>query len=297
VLPLLHQHQRTDLICNRGRCTVLQQLHALRSAGDNGSSCAGPGTEDKDAASVRADTPVPPDCGVYYFEVTVINPGRECFIGARPAAAQRRALHRCLDVPAECVPQCCRGLKHRALTRALCSDHLCPGARGRSDGALARRRHWVCHVGGADGPAPRLGQPQLRLPRRRRLRVQRLRQGQRVRADVQHGCASVRAWTPSCRPAPLRKLPHSRQTPARPLPPRGRARAPRTRPTRCSGGGAARRRRDRRAVQPRGALHQLPEERHRPGRRVRRRAARGAPVPVRRHAHAGGGGAASAAPA
>ncbi|KAK9834310.1 hypothetical protein WJX81_005519 [Elliptochloris bilobata] len=41
----------------------------------------GPGSEDKDAASVRADTPVPPDSSVYYYEVAVINRGRDGFIG------------------------------------------------------------------------------------------------------------------------------------------------------------------------------------------------------------------------
>ena len=42
---------------------------------------AGPGNEDKDAASVRADYPVPADLGLYYFEVTVVNKGRDGFIG------------------------------------------------------------------------------------------------------------------------------------------------------------------------------------------------------------------------
>lgn len=57
--------------------------------------CTGPGTEDKHAASVRADTPVPPDCGLYYYEVTVLNRGRDGFIGARPACldSQQHLLH------------------------------------------------------------------------------------------------------------------------------------------------------------------------------------------------------------
>ena len=33
----------------------------------------GPGEEDNQAASVRANFPTPPDCPVYYFEVEVIN--------------------------------------------------------------------------------------------------------------------------------------------------------------------------------------------------------------------------------
>ena len=54
---------------------------------------------------------------------------------------------------------------------------------------------------------------------------------------------------------------------------------------------APRRRCHRRALQPRGALHQLLEERHRPGRRVRGCAPGGAALPQRRHAHARRGGA------
>ena len=42
---------------------------------------AGPGNEFEDAASVRADHPVPADSGLYYFEVTVVNKGRDGFIG------------------------------------------------------------------------------------------------------------------------------------------------------------------------------------------------------------------------
>lgn len=54
----------------------------------------GPGTEDKHAASVRADTPVPPDCGLYYYEVTVINRGRDGFIGMRPVCLDGQHLSR-----------------------------------------------------------------------------------------------------------------------------------------------------------------------------------------------------------
>lgn len=43
---------------------------------------AGPGDEDKDAASVRADCPVPFDVSLYYFEVQVVNKGRDGFVGA-----------------------------------------------------------------------------------------------------------------------------------------------------------------------------------------------------------------------
>ena len=44
----------------------------------------GPGDEDKDAASVRADHPVPFDVSLYYYEVQVINKGRDGFVGADP---------------------------------------------------------------------------------------------------------------------------------------------------------------------------------------------------------------------
>ena len=42
---------------------------------------AGPGDEDKDAASVRADHPVPFDVSLYYYEVQVVNKGRDGFVG------------------------------------------------------------------------------------------------------------------------------------------------------------------------------------------------------------------------
>jgi hypothetical protein len=175
------------------RCTRCAQQATI------GSWCAGPGTEDKDAASVRADTPVPPDCGVYYYEVTVINPGRECCIGARPTSARRTSPlpGRTSRVCSAVLPRPrAQGPDPRPLLRSPLPWRTGPlGVR-----VPARRRHRVCHVGGTDGPAARLGQPQLWVPRRRRLRVQRLRQGQRVRADVQHGCARLRAWTP-CLPA------------------------------------------------------------------------------------------------
>ena len=41
----------------------------------------GPGDEDKDAASVRADHPIPSDVSLYYYEVQVINRGRDGFVG------------------------------------------------------------------------------------------------------------------------------------------------------------------------------------------------------------------------
>ncbi|GMH45879.1 hypothetical protein BSKO_13842 [Bryopsis sp. KO-2023] len=41
----------------------------------------GPGKEDSDAASIRTNHPVPMDCPLYYFEVTVLNAGSEGLIG------------------------------------------------------------------------------------------------------------------------------------------------------------------------------------------------------------------------
>ena len=41
----------------------------------------GPGDEDKDAASVRAEHPVPFDVSLYYYEVQVVNKGRDGFVG------------------------------------------------------------------------------------------------------------------------------------------------------------------------------------------------------------------------
>ena len=43
----------------------------------------GPGDEGKDAASVRADHPIPSDVSLYYYEVQVINRGRDGFVGTQ----------------------------------------------------------------------------------------------------------------------------------------------------------------------------------------------------------------------
>ncbi len=40
----------------------------------------GPGRNDSDAAAVRSSTPLPPQVGIYFFEVTVVNKGREGYI-------------------------------------------------------------------------------------------------------------------------------------------------------------------------------------------------------------------------
>lgn len=41
----------------------------------------GPGSDDRDAAAVRTDHPVPVHCPLYYFEVEIANKGRDGFIG------------------------------------------------------------------------------------------------------------------------------------------------------------------------------------------------------------------------
>lgn len=41
----------------------------------------GPGKTHKDAASVRTDYPIPPACGIYYFEVKIISKGRDGYMG------------------------------------------------------------------------------------------------------------------------------------------------------------------------------------------------------------------------
>ena len=41
----------------------------------------GQGKTHRDAASVRATHPIPPSCGIYYFEVTIISKGRDGYMG------------------------------------------------------------------------------------------------------------------------------------------------------------------------------------------------------------------------
>lgn len=42
---------------------------------------AGHGKTHKDAASVRATYPIPPACGLYYFEVKIVSKGRDGYMG------------------------------------------------------------------------------------------------------------------------------------------------------------------------------------------------------------------------
>ena len=41
----------------------------------------GPGKTHKDAASVRTDYPIPPACGIYYYEVKIVSKGRDGYMG------------------------------------------------------------------------------------------------------------------------------------------------------------------------------------------------------------------------
>jgi Ran-binding protein 9/10 len=41
----------------------------------------GPGKNHKDAASVRTDHPIPPICGIYYYEIKIISKGRDGYMG------------------------------------------------------------------------------------------------------------------------------------------------------------------------------------------------------------------------
>lgn len=41
----------------------------------------GPGSDDRDAAAIRTDHPVPASCPLYYFEIEIVNRGRDGFIG------------------------------------------------------------------------------------------------------------------------------------------------------------------------------------------------------------------------
>ena len=50
----------------------------------------GPGSDDRDAAAVRANHPVPTDCPIYYFEVEITSRGRDGFIGAAGAATRQQ---------------------------------------------------------------------------------------------------------------------------------------------------------------------------------------------------------------
>ena len=75
-LPTSWERPSSSLLGPRGNARYLE-VDGLRVR------YVGPGTSDKDAASVRADAPVPETVGAFYWEVTVVSAGRDGFIGER----------------------------------------------------------------------------------------------------------------------------------------------------------------------------------------------------------------------
>lgn len=73
-LPTSWERPSSSLLGPRGNARYLE-VDGLRVR------YVGPGTSDKDAASVRADAPVPETVGAFYWEVTVVSAGRDGFIG------------------------------------------------------------------------------------------------------------------------------------------------------------------------------------------------------------------------
>eukprot|EP00912_Choanoflagellata_sp_UC4_P001560 UC4_evm1s991 len=59
---------------NRDKSPLLSMVHGLRV------KYRGQGDSEKDAVSVRANRPLPPACGLYYYEIKIINRGRQGFI-------------------------------------------------------------------------------------------------------------------------------------------------------------------------------------------------------------------------
>lgn len=61
--------------------SLLKQIYMFLTTFDH--ERPGPGDDDKDAASVRTDHPVPFDVSLYYYEVQVVNKGRDGFVGTQ----------------------------------------------------------------------------------------------------------------------------------------------------------------------------------------------------------------------
>eukprot|EP00163_Fabomonas_tropica_P015870 TRINITY_DN28717_c0_g1_i1.p1 TRINITY_DN28717_c0_g1~~TRINITY_DN28717_c0_g1_i1.p1 ORF type:complete len:485 (-),score=81.42 TRINITY_DN28717_c0_g1_i1:181-1635(-) len=59
------------------------KFHMLELSGENNTrvTYTGPGKTDADAAAIRANAPIPACVGVYYYEVTVLDAGRDGYIG------------------------------------------------------------------------------------------------------------------------------------------------------------------------------------------------------------------------
>jgi hypothetical protein len=128
----------------------------------------GPGSEDRDAAAVRANHPVPADCPLYYFEVEVVSRGRDGFIGLFcPQAAAGPLVLAGKGAPASCsrpaVAGCCRGAgrcrARQLLSLLLLNPHTLTAIRPHTN----HRRDRLFHGGGQAGPAAGLGATQLRV--------------------------------------------------------------------------------------------------------------------------------------
>ncbi|KAI9025698.1 hypothetical protein DFJ74DRAFT_705193 [Hyaloraphidium curvatum] len=61
---------------SKDKCSLLQLANGGLTVNYNGT-----GKNDSDAAAVRANHPVPPSCGLYYFEVDIVSKGRDGYIG------------------------------------------------------------------------------------------------------------------------------------------------------------------------------------------------------------------------
>lgn len=46
-------------------------------------SYKGPGKYDNDAAAIRAERPIPPACGLFYFEILVVSKGRDGYVKSK----------------------------------------------------------------------------------------------------------------------------------------------------------------------------------------------------------------------
>lgn len=51
---------------------------------DSDGEAGPPKVSDTDAAAVRADKPMPPQCGLFYYEVAILSKGKEGYVRPRP---------------------------------------------------------------------------------------------------------------------------------------------------------------------------------------------------------------------
>ena len=73
---------RTDLPT---RWSQQHRYHMIDLSADRlTATYAGPGKADSDASAVRANRPIPPSAGCFYFEIEIVDRGREGYIGESP---------------------------------------------------------------------------------------------------------------------------------------------------------------------------------------------------------------------